>query len=326
MNKTYRRVCFTLHDYTIFDCAKLENLFHNGTVKYIVYGREVCPTTAKPHLQGFANFVKPTKFNTIKLALGSTAHVEAARGDDASNRSYCIKDGASVELGTPSTQGKRNDLELAAKQLAEHGSLKRVAEEHPASFIRYHRGFRAYLTLVRPVVDRCEKTALRVYVGYPGVGKSRAAAEGAREFCKELYNHDQLGGGGGPDAGGSGERSGSEEAAQSDSFGSLVYYKPRGEWWDGYQQQPVVIIDDFYGWMKYDELLKISDRYPYRVPVKGAFETFNSKLIYITSNALIVDWYKFPNFDPTALYRRCTEYCFIEKDGTHKPVDVVINF
>lgn len=40
-----------------------------------------------------------------------------------------------------------------------------------------------------------------------------------------------------------------------------IYYKPRGELWDGYHQQPSVIIDDFYGWLKYDELLKISDRY-----------------------------------------------------------------
>ena len=50
-----------------------------------------------------------------------------------------------------------------------------------------------------------------------------------------------------------------------------TYYKPRGEWWDGYEQHKLIIVDDFYGWLKYDELLKITDRYPYRVPVKGGF-------------------------------------------------------
>ena len=46
------------------------------------------------------------------------------------------------------------------------------------------------------------------------------------------------------------------------------------------------IIDDFYGWLKYDELLKMMIRYPYQVPVKGSYIKFASKHIVITSNSL----------------------------------------
>ena len=93
-----------------------------------------------------------------------------------------------------------------------------------------------------------------VYIGETGAGKSRTAAEVATD--------------------------------------GTTYYKPRGEWWDGYQQQNTVIIDDFYGWIKYDEILKICDRYPYQVPIKGGYEQFTSKRIIITSNEPIENWYK----------------------------------
>jgi len=83
------------------------------------------------------------------------------------------------------------------------------------------------------------------------------------------------------------------------------YYKPRGPWWDGYTGQKTVIIDDFYGWLKYDELLKIADRYPYRVPIKGGYEQFTSDCIFITSNARVDQWYKFEGYKTEAILGRC---------------------
>lgn len=34
-----------------------------------------------------------------------------------------------------------------------------------------------------------------------------------------------------------------------------TFYKPHGPWWDGYDMHPIVVIDDYYGWVSYDELL-----------------------------------------------------------------------
>lgn len=65
-------------------------------------------------------------------------------------------------------------------------------------------------------------------------------------------------------------------------------------------------MDDFYGWIKYDDLLKICDRYPYSVPIKGGYEIFVTKNIWITSNVPIDLLYKFPGYDPAAIIRRCT--------------------
>ena len=64
-------------------------------------------------------------------------------------------------------------------------------------------------------------------------------------------------------------------AAQISQQYSSMYYKTRGEWWDNMPPHcDCVIIDDYYGWLKYDKLLKILDRYPYQVPVKGSYINF----------------------------------------------------
>ncbi|AMH87752.1 replication-associated protein [Pacific flying fox faeces associated circular DNA virus-8] len=46
-----------------------------------------------------------------------------------------------------------------------------------------------------------------------------------------------------------------------------------------------------YGWIVFDELLKICDRYPYRVPIKGGYRNFVARDIFITSNSGPDSWY-----------------------------------
>ena len=117
--------------------------------------------------------------------------------------------------------------------------VSEIAKEWPTTFIRYHRGIRDFKTILNEDNVRDKKTCLVILTGDTGIGKFKFA----NRVSKELYP-------------------------------SSTYYKPRGEWQDGYEQQGLVIMDDFYRWVKYDELLKICDRYPYRVPIKGGFRQF----------------------------------------------------
>lgn len=97
--------------------------------------------------------------------------------------------------------------------------------------------------------------------------------------------------------------------AANESRSEPTYYKPRGKWWDGYEQHPHVVIDDFYGWIPFDDLLRVLDQYPCRVEYKGGFKEFNSRRIWITSNQAPEDWYKGEWFGDTqrlALRRRLT--------------------
>ncbi|UME38930.1 replication-associated protein [Italian wall lizard associated cyclovirus 1] len=270
-NSTVRRFVFTWNNYTEEDIDRTKR-FIESFCKYGIFGKELAPTTNTPHLQGFCNLTKPMRFSTIKKHLHNSIHIEKANGSDAQNKEYCSKAGDIFEKGTPDRQGRRSDLEsvVAAIQNGERDE-KKLAEINAGVFIRYFRGIREYIRTINPIIPRNFKTEVFYYYGPPGSGKSRRALQEAQE-------HDA----------------------------NSIYYKPRGLWWDGYKQQKCVIIDDFYGWIKYDELLKICDRYPYKVQIKGGFEEFVTEKIWITSNVDIDDLYHFIGYKTEAIERRIT--------------------
>ncbi|AXH74046.1 MAG: helicase [Circoviridae sp.] len=268
-----QKVVFTLNNYSESDYDRIK-LFIELNAVYGIIGREIAPTGTH-HLQGFANFGR-TNRKTFKIlkgesAIGPKAHIEKAVATDEQNKTYCSKDGMYWEHGEVQSPGKRNDLQAVAEAIESGRTIEQVANDFPVQFIKYHRGIQALKSIRDQRHQRKEKTEVHVLIGPPGSGKSRYAN------------------------------------AKAISNGS-TYYKPRGEWWDGYEGQTSVVIDDFYGWLKYDDLLKIMDRYPYQVPVKGGYRQFTSKYIYITSNVDVDRWYKFEGYTTTALFRRIEHY------------------
>lgn len=73
-----------------------------------------------------------------------------------------------------------------------------------------------------------------------------------------------------------------------DTFGSSnVYNAPATlNWFDGYQQQRVLLLDDFrddWPGSSWSYFLRLLDRYPMKIPRKGGFRELNSPYIVITS-------------------------------------------
>lgn len=274
MNSTVRRFCFTLNNYTELEwhiCIE----FIKQRCKYGIIGKEIAPTTGTPHIQGFCNLKKPMRFSAIKQRIDNRIHIEKANGSDEDNRTYCSKSGDFFEEGTPIKRGERSDLQSVVADI-QNGERNHtvLAKTYGATYIRYFRGIKEYIRIINPIEPRNFKTDIYYYYGPPGTGKSRRALE------------------------------------EATATGGGIYYKPRGLWWDGYEQQNCVIIDDFYGWIKYDELLKICDRYPYKVQIKGGFEEFTSKKIWITSNVDTDLLYKFDGYNVAAFERRITNKIF----------------
>lgn len=266
-----QRFCFTLNNYTQVEYDNIRAAFDNSVV-YAIVGKEI-GELGTPHLQGYANLGRKNRksFKAIKEIVGQRAHIEAAKGTDKDSQVYCSKGGDFYEIGEIQCSGKRNDIKECCDAIIAGKRVLDVATEFPTTFVKYHRGLRELSNATRCRKKRNFKTEVSVLIGPPGTGKSR--------YCYE----DAI------------NRYGEDE----------VYYKPRGEWWDGYEGQKAVILDDYYGWLKYDELLKILDRYPYQVPIKGGYVQFTAEKLYITSNADIAQWYHFPNYDTRAIYRRC---------------------
>lgn len=93
-----------------------------------------------------------------------------------------------------------------------------------------------------------------------------------------------------------------------------AYWKQRSNWWDGYEGEDTVIIDEFYGWLPYDTLLRICDRYPMMVETKGGQKQFTSKRIVITTNNPPAQWYK-ESISLEPLKRRINLYIYMKQLG-----------
>lgn len=64
---------------------------------------------------------------------------------------------------------------------------------------------------------------------------------------------------------------------------SSYYIKDGSRWWDGYEQQEAIIIDDFeaHDW-EWRSFLRLLDRYQYQGQIKGGYVPINSPFLYIT--------------------------------------------
>lgn len=83
---------------------------------------------------------------------------------------------------------------------------------------------------------------------------------------------------------------GKTKTAIAEAVAYWIY--PGGGWFDGYCEHDNAIFDDFTGSdFKLTYLLRLLDRYPMRVPVKGGFVQWSPRRVYITSNIDPRQWY-----------------------------------
>ena len=101
-----------------------------------------------PHLQAFIRFASSVDFSRAKGILGDERpHIERC-GNVGKSEAYCRKEETRVDgpitnidpeyfLGG---QGRRTDLQEVAEKAQAGASMASIAEEHPATFIKFHRG------------------------------------------------------------------------------------------------------------------------------------------------------------------------------------------
>lgn len=246
-DKPSRSWCFTLNNYTEADVQRCRD----WESKYIVFGKEI-GASGTPHLQGFITWKKPMRLSAVRKLCGR-AHWEIARSEDAA-ANYCMKE--NYEIIDKRTQGSRTDLENAIDLIKQKG-LKKMKEDFPKEYIRYHNGMEKFaLSLQKP---RDFKPVVKWIHGPTGTGKTRSVVD----IENDLW------------------------ISSSDL-----------RWWDGYENQEAVLFDDFRADMcRFRWLLRLLDRYPCKVEVKGGFREFNSKRIYITSCKHPNDVYDNTKFD-----------------------------
>lgn len=257
---------FTLNSYSVADVDRLNGL----ACSFIHYQAEI-GLNGNKHLQGLVCFPTRKTLATLKREIGR-AHWEIMRGTVAQALAYASKLETRDPAGPTSTRGTRPPGKGARSDLAEitqcikRGATEaQIFEEHPDMFLKYHAGVRKAISL-RPA-QRTWKTQVHWYYGPTGTGKTRRAFEQAPE----------------------------------------AYWKdPCTPWWDGYTGQSTVIIDDYRcDFSKFAPLLRLLDRYPVQLQIKGGTMQFLATTIYISSPRSPKDmWSHRSEEDLQQLFRR----------------------
>lgn len=239
--------CFTLNNPTHDEVASIQHaVTPHETATYIIYGTER-GDSGTPHLQGYLELTARTRRSAVKSIAGlSRAHLEPRKGSQKQAIDYCKKDGNFIECGKlkVSHSGTRSDLAEVKDLLDGGASDLKIAEEHFGSFIRYHSSFELYRQLVTSA-SREAPSVFYIY-GDTGTGKTRIVYENTTNLW---INSD-----------------------------------PTLKWLDGYAGEGDVLLDDYRGEAPDAYILRLLDRYPFRVPVKGGFRIWKPLRIFITSN------------------------------------------
>lgn len=222
---------------------------------------------------------------TIKTLPGlARAHLEARRGTQEQASAYCKKDGLWFELGQMKQNSDAPSGNLLAVQLKnlivavkEGADDEKLLSEYTVCCARYPKFIEKVRESQRPALR--EELEVIVLYGRPGTGKT--------QYCYTL----------------------------SPNLYALPVRSQKTTWFNGYQGQKAVLMDDFSGKIGLDELLRLLDRYPIQVEVKGGFTWFNPSTIYITSNVHIDDWYDYSkrNDSKQALKRRISKFLYCER-------------
>lgn len=256
-----RHTLFTWNNYTPDDVEHVKEYIRTQCT-YGCFGLEVAPTTGTPHIQGYVRWSNKRSLEAFKKCMHGKIHYGDANGrtDGTSeqNRRYCA--------GLVEKKGN-----VMNPSFWEYGEISKQGErtDWSEAVAAIQRGdditevIEAQPQLL-PCVRALEKFKTMMLkpkhrevnvitlIGDSGSGKTR-------------YAYDNY-----PD----------------------LYSKPRGDWWDGYTGQKTILLDDYYGYLPYCELLRVLDRYPYQVPIKGGFVQAQWDTVIITSNKPPGHWYK----------------------------------
>ena len=236
--------------------------------KYIIFGEEE-GEAGTPHLQGFIVFNKVKRLSGVKKII-DRAHWEPSKGSSDQNITYCSKDGKVFSKGEqPKSRKEQGDDEKERWQHAREMAKAGNLDDVPADiYVRYYRTLKEIAKDNMVKPEDADDVTGIWLHGPPECGKSRKA--------------------------------------RADYPGA--YFKAYNKWWDGYQGEPYVILDDFEKDKALGHLLKIwGDRYSFIAETKGGALHIRPKKIIVTSNYSIFDCFGDDSLLCSAISRRFSE-------------------
>jgi len=214
--------------------------------RYYCYGYEEAPTTGTEHLQGFLYFDNQKSIAAMRLRIPG-CDIRIANGTPQQNIVYCSKDGEFLEFGDrPWTQEEKGDSEITRYEQARDSAKSGDLDSIPADIF-----VRCYATLKRieldymPRVPSNDGTCGYWIYGLSGSGKTRS-----------VYAH----------------------------YPEL-YQKACNKWWDGYQGEEIVLVDDIdvYHVSLGSNIKHWADFCPFIAERKGGASRIRPRKVFVTS-------------------------------------------
>lgn len=230
------------------------------------------------HLQGVVVLGKrKTIAGLKKVPPFKRAHLEVMRGRLEQSEVYCSKEGSFESYGDRPKSSVQKGADEKARHthinsLAKSGDLDVIEELYPDVWRRDYKTLKLIASdyMMKPAVIDGDLENEWIY-GTTGTGKTKSAFE---------------------------------------RFPHAYLKKADTHWWDGYQGEETVIIDDFDKYfVKQGYHLKIwADRYPFMAETKGGSKMIRPKRIIVTSNYRIDDIWDDPQtLEP--MKRRFKQIC-----------------
>ncbi|AFN42891.1 putative viral replication protein [Acartia tonsa copepod circovirus] len=198
------------------------------------------------HIQGYYHHRVMKSFNQMKKLIPN-AHWEIAKGSPKQNRDYCTKEDTRVPDTRPFEEGE-------CPHQGTRFDLRQCAD---------------VLANGGSLLDLPGEMVIRYHRGFSAYRSLFHKRRQEAPTVLWIY---------GP--------TGSGKSRFASTLRDECYWKPPGKWFDGYDQEPLVILDDYRSewaeWGVFGQLLRLLDRYPLMVEYKGGSVQFCSELIVIT--------------------------------------------
>lgn len=276
--------CLTLFSPTAALCTALSTLVERGLCRYVVFQLETCPETLRLHYQVYLQTIKRVGYKKVQDYVEvPNCHVEQRIGTHDEADVYCKKlesrflgpcpEGMERSgcFGDPVRgQGQRTDLDALKVSVDAGLSEVELWDEHWGVMLRNYRAVAHYKRVRIP--KRRTMTQAIVFFGTTGTGKSfRANKEWPDSFHLRRPNDGNL-------------------------------------WWDGYEGQETIIIEEFEGWIPLILFKTLIDEHPCQVAIKNASVEFSPKRIVFLSNKDPREWWPkaCPGSLPGPVIRRLT--------------------
>lgn len=247
MSKGSRAWCYTINNYTEEDRDGLRAL----ECVYNIFGYER-GEKGTPHLQGYVHLKNAKTLSAVKKMM-PRAHLEPRKGTIDQAVDYCKKEGDFEEFGVkPKTSKEKGEAEKGrwkrVLELSKSAEWEKLAEEEPRLWCLHEDKLRKKARVSAEPLDIGPGEKVHEwYYGVPGSGKSHKA--------------------------------------RMENPGAFI--KKKNKWWDGYDGQDVVIIEE---WSPDDKLSlqnlkEWADKWPFPGEVKGGLlPGLRPKKIIVTSN------------------------------------------